>query len=67
LPNCTPPWAIEITRSHAPKTECGFHAACDAVAPERRWVVYGGAERFPIAAGVEAVALVDLCAELGAA
>jgi hypothetical protein len=36
------------------------------VAPERRWVVYGGAERFPIAAGVEAVALIDLCGELAA-
>ena len=30
-------------------------------------VVYGGAERFPLAEGVEAVPLVDLCEELSAA
>jgi hypothetical protein len=66
LPNCTPPWAIEIKRGRAPKIERGFHATCETATPERRWVVYGGAERFPIAAGVEAVALIDLCEELAA-
>jgi predicted AAA+ superfamily ATPase len=67
LPGRPAPWAIEIKRAIAPKIERGFHLACDAVAPERRWVVYGGAERFPIAAGVEAIALADLCAEVDAA
>lgn len=66
LPGRRAPWAIEIKRAIAPKIERGFHAACETVAPESRWVVYGGAERFPIAAGVEAVALVDLCEELAA-
>ena len=47
--------------------ERGFHSVCETVAPERRWVVYGGTERFPIAAGIEAIALADLCAELAAA
>lgn len=57
---------MDIKRGLAPKIERGFHAACETVAPERRWVVYGGAERFPIAAGVEAIALAELCAELTA-
>jgi predicted AAA+ superfamily ATPase len=58
------PWAIEIKRGLAPKIERGFHLACDAVRPERRFVVYGGAERFPLSEGVEAVSLIDLCDEL---
>lgn len=66
LPGRAAPWAVEIKRSLAPKIERGFHAACETVAPERRWVVYGGTERFSIAAGVEAIALDDLCAELAA-
>lgn len=67
LPRQRKPWAIEIKRGLAPKLERGFHAACETVRPERRLVVYGGAERFPLAGGVEAVALLDLCAELAAA
>ena len=58
------PWAIEIKRGLAPRLERGFHLACDTVQPERRLVVYGGAERFPLAEGVEAVSLAELCAEL---
>jgi len=61
------PWAIEIKRGLAPPLERGFHLACEAVKPERRLVVYGGAERFPLAEGVEALALTDLCAEVSAA
>lgn len=58
------PWAIEIKRSLAPKLERGFHLACDTVKPLQKRVVYGGGERFPLAEGVEAVSLSDLCAEL---
>jgi len=60
------PWAIEIKRGLAPKVERGFHSACEAVKPLQRRVVYGGVERFPIAEGVEAVSLVELCGELAA-
>lgn len=67
LPGQRAPWAIEVKRGLAPKIERGFHLACDDVQPVRRLVVYGGAERFPIAEGIEAVSLVDLCAELAAA
>lgn len=67
IPGRRKPWAIEIKRGLAPKIERGFHLACEDVRPERRLVVYGGAERFPLAEGVEAVSLVDLCAEVFAA
>ena len=66
LPSRRRPWAIEIKRGLAPKIERGFHLACDAVGPERRVVVYSGVERFPLAEGVEALPLVDLCEELAA-
>lgn len=67
LPGQRAPWAIEIKRGLAPKIERGFHLACDDVRPGRRLVVYSGAERFPLAEAVEAVALVDLCEDLAAA
>jgi len=58
------PWAIEIKRGLAPKIERGFHAACETVQPLRRRIVYSGTERFPLAEGIEAVSLTELCAEL---
>lgn len=67
LPGQRSPWAIEIKRGLAPKVERGFHFACETVRPQRRLVVYGGVERFPLAGGVEAASLPDLCEELSAA
>lgn len=67
LPGHRHPWAIEIKRGLAPKIERGFHLACETVRPERRLVVYGGRERFPLAEEIDAVPLGDLCAELAAA
>jgi len=66
LPGHSQPWAIEIKRGLAPKIERGFHLACESVRPERRLVVYGGVERFPLAHGIEAVSVGDLCRELSA-
>ncbi len=66
LPGHRKPWAIEVKRGLAPKIERGFHLACEAVRPERRSVVYGGEERFPLADGVEALSLVELSEELAA-
>jgi predicted AAA+ superfamily ATPase len=67
LPGHRQPWAIEVKRGLAPKIERGSHLACESVQPERRLVVYGGVERFPLANGVEAVSLGELCGELAAA
>jgi predicted AAA+ superfamily ATPase len=57
-------WAIEIKRSLAPRLQRGFHAACADLHPARRFVVYPGAERFPLGQDVEAVPLNDLATEL---
>ena len=57
-------WAIEVKRSLAPRPERGFHAACADLNPVRRFVVYPGAERFPLGQDVEAVSLNDLATEL---
>ena len=57
-------WAIEIKRSTAPSPTRGFHEACADVNPQRRIVVYPGAERFPLSKDVEAVPLQTLAQEL---
>ncbi len=67
LPGRPTLWAIEIKRGLAPKVGRGFHLACDTVEPERRLVVYGGDERFPLGDGVQAVPLVELCEKVAAA
>lgn len=67
LPGQRRPWAIEIKRGLAPKVERGFHLACGDVGAQRRLVVYGGRERFPLAEGVEAVSLVEACEALASA
>ena len=61
LPGHRKPWAIEIKRSLAPKLDRGFHLACEDIRPERRFVVYAGAESYAVAEGVEAVPLPELC------
>ncbi len=66
LPGHRKPWAIEVKRGLAPKLERGFHLACDVVRPERRLVVYGGVERFPLGEGAEAISLIGLAEELSA-
>jgi predicted AAA+ superfamily ATPase len=53
-------WAIEIKRSLSPKVEKGFYQACEDLQPERRIVVYPGADRFPLSEGTEAISLPEL-------
>lgn len=57
-------WAIEIKRSQSPKLERGFHAACDDLQPERKFVVYAGNERYRLSGDVEAISLSELSALL---
>jgi predicted AAA+ superfamily ATPase len=57
-------WAIEIKRGVAPKIEKGFHIACEDVRPARRFVAYSGADRYPLGAGIEAIGVRELAAEL---
>ena len=64
MPGQRRPWAIEIKRSLAPKLERGFHLACEDVAPEKRFVVYSGSDRYPLADEIEALPVGALCERL---
>ncbi len=48
-------WAIEIKRSHAAKPARGFYEACQDLQPAKRFVVYGGPDRYPMGEGVEVI------------
>ena len=50
-------WAIEIKRSSAARLERGFHHACQDLEPQRRFVIYNGAERYPLNPHIEALGL----------
>ena len=60
-------WAVEVKRSLSPKVERGFHSACEDLQPHRRIVVYPGAERFPLADGIEVLPLHEFGRDLLAA
>lgn len=51
-------WAIEIKRSAAPIVGRGFHIACEDIAATHKFVVYAGAERFPMSNNTEAIGLI---------
>jgi len=57
-------WAVEIKRSLTPRPKRGFHAACADLDPERRFVVYPGAEPYPLTAEIEAIPLRHLAERL---
>ena len=48
-------WAIEIKRCSVPRVSRGFHTASEDVMPDRRVVVHGADESYPLRDGVEAV------------
>lgn len=55
-----PEIGIEVKRSSAPSPQKGFALACDDLGIARRFVVYPGAERFPLRHGAEAIGLHEL-------
>ena len=57
-------WAIEIKRSLAPRPSKGFWLACDDLRPDAKFVVYPGAERFPLSDGLVATGLADIMSQL---
>ena len=59
-------WAIEIKRGLA-TTDRALHTALEDVKPDRAIIVHGREDRFPKGAGVEAMGLSGLLAELAAA
>ena len=56
--------AVEIKASSAPKMSKGFQIARDDINPQRSFVVHTGDDRFTLGAGVEAIGLRGLMAEL---
>jgi len=59
-------WAIEIKRSLSPQPSKGFWLACDDIRPDARFVVYPGAERYPLKDGLEAIGLAEIMGLLAA-
>jgi predicted AAA+ superfamily ATPase len=57
-------WAVEVKFGSAPKCERGFYQAREDARPDRSFVVYSGAERYPIAADIEAIGVKELAREL---
>ena len=50
-------WAIEVKRSTTPKVERGFHSACQDVLPTKKWLIYPGAESYPIGSDITCLPL----------
>lgn len=55
-------WAIECIRSLPPA--CGFHEGCKDINPERKLVIYSGADSYPLGQDVECVPLMEAVEEL---
>lgn len=56
--------AIEIKRSLAPSVSKGFHLGCGDIKATHRYIVYPGAEQYPISNGVIVMPLVDMMTKL---
>jgi uncharacterized protein len=57
-------FAIEIKRSQAPSVSKGFYLGCQDIKATRRFVVYPGKERFPVAKEITAIPILDMMDEL---
>ena len=57
-------WAIEIKRNSAPSLSKGFYIACEEIKPQKKFVVYAGADRFPMGNNVTAISLPALMQEI---
>src|ERR1039457_323877 len=57
-------WAVEVKRSLNPKPGRGFYAACEDLAPAKKFVVYPGVERYRISPDIEAISLAVLAADV---
>lgn len=51
-------WAVEIKRSVAPSIKRSFHDASSDIGATKKFVVYNGAEQFPLSSDTEAIGLV---------
>ncbi len=60
-------WTVEVKRTMAPTLGRGLRSALADIQPERSFLVYPGADRFPLGESTEAINLADLCREILAA
>ena len=66
LPGTRGLWAIEIKRGLTARTEKGFHHARADLGPAKSFVVYSGAERYPLGPDIEAIGVRELAQILAA-
>lgn len=57
-------WAIEVKRGLEPKLQKGFYNALEDIKPNRSFVVYAGADRYPATTTTDAISLTELTQEL---
>ena len=57
-------YAIEIKKSLALSFSKGFYLGCEDIGAEKRFLVYPGKERFPMAKDVTAIPLSEMVTEL---
>ena len=57
-------WAIEIKSGLEPKLQKGFYHALEDIEPDRSFVVYSGADRYPVTTATDAISLSKLALEL---
>ncbi|RYC71081.1 ATP-binding protein [Spirosoma sordidisoli] len=57
-------YAVEIKRSLAPSLSKGFYLGCEDIGATKRFLVYPGSERYPIANDVTVIPLVDMMKEV---
>lgn len=57
-------WAIEVKYTLAPKLGAGFHRACEDINASKKWVIYSGEERYPMAENTEVIGVIDFLAAL---
>jgi predicted AAA+ superfamily ATPase len=50
-------WAIEVKCGAASKPRKGFYSACEDLKPAKRWLVYPGADAYPVGDGVQVIGL----------
>lgn len=50
-------WAVEIKRGSSLALKRGFHEACSDIKPDKSFVIYGGADSFPMKGGMTALPL----------
>lgn len=57
-------WMIEIKRSLAPTVSRGLRVAVDDLQPDKTFIAYPGAERYPVGPSIEVVGFRELAEEL---